>query len=353
VFDRAITDKIRSSSKAIEKAGKLPSFVLEHIYKKKLFKLFIPEPSGGMMLPLPDALRVFDEAGRIDGNLGWAITIGAGGGYFYSYMQAKTAHKVFKDRKALVAGSGHPTAIAEEVKGGYKVTGQWKYASSAPYASVFTANAMIKSKKNTPRMLAFAFLPEQVTIIKDWNAFGMKATESHSFKVDKAFVSYEMAFDLSNKKLFFDAPIYRYPFLQFAETSFAALVIGLGRHFIEEAKSILAHNQKVWSGVETKRYRFVKAKLDSAEKRIEKAIKEFYVTAEKSWKQIVKDNKLQANLQHEVSKISKQTSRIILATADELMQYLGMQAVMEGSEINRVWRDLHTACQHILLIPFE
>ena len=301
MFERAIIDKIRSSSKAIEKSGKLPSFVLDHIYKEKLFKLFIPKQAGGKMLSLPDALHVFDEAGKIDGNLGWAITIGAGGGYFYAYMKTQTAHKVFKDRKALIAGSGHPTAIAEEVKGGYKVTGQWKYASGASYASAFTANAMIKSKK---KILAFTFMSEQVSIIKDWSAFGMKATESHSFKVDEAFVPDDMSFDLTRKTPFVDAPIYQYPFLQFAETSFAALVIGIGRHFIEVAKVILAQNQKVWSIAESKRYKFVKAKLDSAEKMMEKTINTFYATIDRSWKQVIRDNKLLANLQDEVSKTS-------------------------------------------------
>lgn len=350
MFDKRTIDKIRSLSGEIEQKGKLPNFVLDLIYKKKLFKLFIPKELGGLMLPLPETLRIFDEAARIDGNLGWAITIGSGGGYFYAYMQPDTASKVFKDKKTVVAGSGHPSAIAEEIKGGYRVTGQWKYASGAPYASIFTANAIIKSKnKNTPKMLAFAFNPKQVSIIKDWNAFGMKATESHSFKVDKAFVPHEMTFNLSVKPRI-NEPVYNYPFLQFAEASFAALVIGLGRHFIEESKNILFQNKKVW---QDDRYIFVKTKLDEAEKQIQKASNSFYKVVDKSWTQMLKQNKLQATLQQEVSKTSKQTSTTIRKCADELIQYMGMNAIMEDSDINKVWRDLHTACQHILLVPFE
>lgn len=336
----------------MEKAGKLSPFVLELIYKEKLFKLFIPKKDGGSMLPLPQALRKFDEAARIDGNFGWAITIGSGGGYFYAYMQPGAASKVFNPAKAVVAGSGHSSAVAEEVKGGYNVTGQWKYASGAPYASVFTANAMIKGKKKgTPEVLAFAFKPNQVSIIRDWNAFGMKATESHSFKVNKAFVPHDMTFDLASSKLFYDAPVYHYPFLQFAETSFASMVIGLGRHFMEEAHAIIKQNKEVWSA--SGRYKAVLNKLDKAGKEFYKASKSFYSTVDVSWAQLVKKGKLDTKTQNAVSKVSKQTSRIVLACADELMQFLGMQAVMEDSNINRVWRDLHTASQHVLLVPFE
>lgn len=352
MFDKKTIRKIRAASAEMEKTGKLTPFVLELIYKEKLFKLFIPKKDNGKMLPLPEALRRFDEASRIDGNLGWAITIGSGGGYFYAYMQPEAAHKVFNPAKAVVAGSGHPSAVAEEVKGGYKVTGQWKYASGAPYASVFTANAMIKSKKkDTPKMLAFAFKPNQVAIIKDWNAFGMKATESHSFKVDKAFVPYDMTFNLSGNELFYEAPIYRYPFLQFAETSFASMVIGLGRHFMEEANTLIKQNKTAWS--ESGRHETVSNKLGKAGKEFYKASKSFYSIVDTSWEQVVKKGKLDAKTQNGVSRISKQTSRTVLACADELMQYLGMWAVMQDSAINRVWRDLHTACQHVLLVPFE
>jgi hypothetical protein len=36
---------------------------------------------------------------------------------------------------------------------------------------------------------------------------------------------------------------------------------------------------------------------------------------------------------------------------DELYPYCGLYAAHEGSEINRVWRDFHTASQHSLLLP--
>ena len=347
MFAKAIVDKVRSSSAAMEKAGKLSPFVLDFIYKEKLFKLFVPKEAGGKMLSLPDALRIFEEAPRIDGNLGWAVTIGSGGGYFYAYMQTKTAKKVFTDKRAVIAGSGHPSAIAVKAKGGYNVTGQWKYASGAPYATAFTANAMLKGSN---KMLAFTFSPSQVAILKDWNAFGMRATESHSFRVTNAFVPNDMTFDLSNNNIYYKSPIYQYPFLQFAETSFAAVAIGLGKHFIEEAHSMLKNYKTVW-GAKSERYRFVKAKIKHAEQTMQETIETFYAVADKSWDKMLKEDKLKEKLQHKVSKTSCQTSRVMLACADELIQYLGMQAVMQDSNINRVWRDMHTACQHVLLVP--
>lgn len=73
---------IREWALHMEKRGELAPEILESIYDHRLFKLFVPEELGGRMTSLPASLRLFEEASWIDGNLGWLITIGSGGGYF-------------------------------------------------------------------------------------------------------------------------------------------------------------------------------------------------------------------------------------------------------------------------------
>jgi alkylation response protein AidB-like acyl-CoA dehydrogenase len=264
-------------------------------------------------------------------------------------MQPQTAGKVFSGNRSLIAGSGAPTGVARQVKGGYRVTGNWWYCSGIPYATSYTANVFINNKRE--RLKAFTFEPKQAKIHKDWNAFGMKATESHSFSVKDVFVPEEMTFDLSITDLFYKHPIYSYPFLQFAETSFASLSLGLCRHFFEEANTMLKENRKTWSFNEG-RMEFVKKMIEMKEKELNNASAGFYKIADASWKEIVKQNRLSAKTQSEISKTSKRASRVVLDCVDTVIQYLGMNAVMERSTINRVWRDTHTACHHILLVPF-
>src|SRR4029077_19701828 len=121
----------------------------------------------------------------------------------------------------------------------------------------------------------------------DWNAIGMKATESHTISVDNVFVPNEMTFDLSISEPIYKHPFYKYPFLQFAETSFAALTIGLGRHFIEEAKNMSLQNKSNWASIPG-RYEFVKKCISQNEKAFLKEVKSFYTIAEKSWDELTK-----------------------------------------------------------------
>lgn len=66
----------------LERKKKLNSALLQENYEQGWFKLFVPEELGGRMTTLPEALLIFEETSRLDGNLGWLVTIGADGGNF-------------------------------------------------------------------------------------------------------------------------------------------------------------------------------------------------------------------------------------------------------------------------------
>src|SRR5687768_9060145 len=71
-----------------------------------LFKLWVPKRHGGFELDLPQTLQVYESAATVDGAVGWAVMIGAGGGLFAAYLQPGAAHKLFSPQDAVVAGSG-------------------------------------------------------------------------------------------------------------------------------------------------------------------------------------------------------------------------------------------------------
>lgn len=338
---------IKEKAVAAEHQKALSPQVLDILYRHRLFKLFIPEKLGGRMTPLPEALKIFEECGYIDGNIGWAATIGSGGGYFAGYYDKKIAHQLFSPQNAVLAGSGYP-GTAKKAKGGYIVNGRWKYCSGAGYATFFTANAVIQDKKEKGKTLAFTFTPQQVKTIEDWNAFGLKATESNSIEVINAFVPFELTFDLATQLSFKKEKIYSFPFLQFAQLSFAAVVAGLCRAFVDEVCA-LVKNPHYKANKE--RHVFLKNLTAEEKENFNHQLDSFYETARHAWDEHSKGT-LKEELLNEVSlachKVSAEAGRI----AGSLFPYLGMAVVMENSLINKIYRDLLTANQHVLLKPF-
>lgn len=354
MFNEETVQAIREQSHKMEQTGEPTPQVLDFIYEHDLFKLFVPGELGGKMTPLPDALRIFEETAWIDGSLGWLVSIGSGGGFFTSAISPEVSHTLFSNREAVIAGSGFPSGRAKQVEGGFVVSGQWKYCSGSTHATIFTANAVIENETSTaPHIRSFIFLPEQVRIHQDWNAFGLKATASHSISVEKEFVPEAMTFDLMQNPFHFHDPIFHYPFVPFAQTSFAVIAIGIGRHFLEEANNLLEQNRASWAASSPDRVAFVSGKIKEMERLFNRRVDDFYQIVDDSWDQHLRQQPLTEDQQQQISLKCKETAQAILRCAGSIFPFLGIQAVMEETPVNRTWRDLQTACQHSLLIPFQ
>lgn len=345
LLTRELEAMVRNEAPAMEQKGEISPKVLEAIYKRGLFKLLVPRELGGHMLPLPEALRVFEGASRIDGSFGWLVTIGSGGGYFAASMEPEVCRELFSPRGAVIAGSGYPAGEARRVNGGFRVSGRWKYISGCDYASIFTVNCVIRDEGGDGRIRSFILMPEQVKILRDWRAFGLKATGSHSIVVEEAFVPERMTFDIAEPYPVYEDPLFRYPFLPFALTSFAAVALGVAARFLEEARNLLEARREVWPSPR------VEAGLQAvsrAAERLQGVASAFYRTVDDTWA-IHKNRPLTEEETASVNRRSKETAQEALRLADAVFPHLGMAGIMEGEPANRAWRDLHTVCRHVLL----
>lgn len=335
----------------MDKERQVAQDVLDILYDNRLFHLFVPDELEGRMTPLPEAARIFQESARMDGNLGWLVTIGAGGGFFAAMMTPEVNRSVFASREAVIAGSGMPSGTARKVEGGYVVNGSWKYCSGSTYATTFTANAVIESAPNVndavstsahaePEIRSFILNPEQIDILGDWNAFGLRATASHTISAVNAFVPDDMTFLLAETKGYEHETIYRYPFLPFAQVSFAGVAAGIAEHFLEAAEALA-----VLRGGSP----YVIGMLDECKAELEQTVSVFYETVEASWDELLSDGGLSAEMEAAATARSIAMANTALSCGQQLFPLLGLSAAMEDAEVNRCWRDLQTACSHALL----
>ncbi|WP_405078817.1 acyl-CoA dehydrogenase [Paenibacillus chitinolyticus] len=349
IFTPEEAQRIREQSAGMESGGALTEELLNLIYQNRWFKLFVPDDLNGRMTSLPDALRIFRECSRVDGSFGWLVTIGAGGGFFASLMKPEIGSALFASEKAVVAGSGAPTGTAKRVEGGYLVSGRWKYCSGAAHATMFTANCAVEEPEGQGRgenaeIRSFIFTPDQVRIHRDWNTFGLKATGSHSVSVADLFVPDNMTFLFTEVHAYRDELIYRYPFIPFAQASFAAVALGIAAHFAEAARDYIRVKERKAN---------VQRKLEEQEALLSRTESAFYSAITRSWDELVLHGIMSEADEKQVSEQCLSAVRSVLTGTFELFSLLGLSAAMEDSPVNRTWRDLQTVCQHSLLLPEE
>ncbi|MCF3110458.1 acyl-CoA dehydrogenase [Niabella sp. CC-SYL272] len=328
---------------------------LEIIYREKWFRLFVPRSQNGLELSLPEGLRIEEALAKIDGSLGWTVTLCSGATQFTGYLPPSLTDVIFKDPAACFGGSGALTGIAKETSDGYIVTGSWKYATGAPYCTHFTANCTIEKdgqlltdEVGTPVYRSFLFTREEVAIQKDWDTMGLRATASERFSVTDLWVPWERSFRIQPEAATLAGIIYQYPFPQFAEATLAVNSLGMARHFLEAVqKWIQPKLRKEILHASSVNQAWQKWQL--ADGFLQKLRGQFYAAVDDSWELLSKQGSVPEALLVRVSRQSRLLARFSRKMVADLYPYCGVNATQNGTELNQVFRDIFTASQHLLL----
>ncbi len=353
----AVAPLVREQAAASERQREFTPEILRLLREGRFFRTWIAREYEGDEVALPDALRLFEGAAKLDGSFGWAVTIGTGGGLFSATLQPAFARAVFLPTEGVIAGSGTPGGDAREAPGGYRVSGRWRFASGSQYATWFTASVNLCDAAGEPRrdgsgpaVRAVAFEPGQVQVLDTWDALGMRATTSQDFEVHDVFVPGERMFDVFGEPRVSGA-LYRFPFLGIAETSFAAVALGVAAHGIEEFRELAREKRVHYSGDPLHENEVATARLAEAETSLAAAREAFYREATLAWERVEGGGTLDAATNEAITRVSILASEASMRALDGLFPLAGMAALFRDSAFGRCWRDLHTVSQHGLLTP--
>ena len=341
-----------------DRLARLPKDIVRALVQHGLFRLWIPKRYAGFELDLPAALQVYEAAARIDGSIGWSVMIGSGGGLFAAYLDPTAAHSIYARPEAVIAGSGAPDGRAIRERGGYRVTGCWRYASGAHYATTFTANCLVieggvpvLGPEGTPLIRAMAFEVPQVTILPVWDPTGMRGSGSDDFEVRNAFVPENRSFSLFTDVPHESGALYRLPFNVLTELPVTAVGVGIARHALDAFAS-LAHTKKMHGanallmsdpvvqltfGVAHTTWQTAKASLDAL--------------AYKAWDAACANRALTPTDLAEITGGCAFAIARLRAAVGELLALAGMTAIQPESELARAWRDLQALAAHGSVSP--
>src|SRR5690606_17103811 len=119
-----------------------------------------------------------------------------------------------------------------------------------------------------------------------------------------------------------DELIYRFPFEQFAELTLAANYLGMFRRFMD-----LCGNKEEFLP------RYVHA---------------YWEISEHSWIQLQQQGALDPKVMQRISKVCRELVQIGLREAMAYYPRTGIRGATLDNELNRVWRDIFTASQHVI-----
>lgn len=347
--------RIFAGASGADTAGTMGPLQQALMHRRGWLRMLAPRSAGGFELALPQVVRLEEKLAASDGSIGWTVTLCAGAGWFAGFLPPALAREIIGTPRVCVAGSGGPTGHADIDGDGFRLTGRWDYASGAPFATHFTLNAILRAHgqvllddAGAPRIRAFIVPAAEVEVVPSWRSIGLRATASHSYRIDNRWVHADHGFQIDAAHATADGPLYRFPFLSLAYVTLAANAAGMAGHFLELAAPCIARRKQPITGIPLMEAPGVAQRLHAARSDFDAARTTFYRLLEAAWELVLAGGTPDAQPLHAASLHWVAVSR---KAVDELYPFCGLYAASGDTAINRVWRDFHTATQHTLLLP--
>lgn len=308
-----------------------PKEVLNWVTEENLWNLWIPEEYGGLERSLTVGLQTLQSLARTDGSLGWTVTLCSGANFFAGNLRPEVVRKLFgAGQRPIFGGSGGIFGIAEKAGSGYRLSGTWRYATGAPYLTHFTLNAAITTggekmlqEDGSPVFRSFLIPASEVEVIPDWNTMGLKASATHSFRVQDLYVEESRSF--AYNQFYLEEPIFKIPFDLFADLTLWVNYLGMAEHWQEEACRFVSEER-----------------LQKMNQALEKACQLVSDHASETEGREDFDPAFLRRVHSDAAASVKHLSQEIVA----VFPYLGVKASREDHPLNQVFRDFFTGTQH-------
>lgn len=329
--------------------GRLQPGALALIHAQRWLLMLAPRAVGGGEWALPDVVRLEEAVAAADGSCGWFLTLCAGAGWFAGFLPPDLARRILATPNACLAGSGAVTGTAERDGAGWRVNGRWGHATGAPQATHFTFNATLHDggrplldAQGQPRVRAFVVPAADVAWALTWHSVGLRASASHAFTLSDRFVADDQAFDIDPARATAPGPLYRFPFRAFAFVTLVANLLGMARHFAGLARPVVARRTAARAASASA------TRCATAEQALDDARDAFYAALDDAWAQAQTGAIVDDATARRLEALSQALAQRCRDTVTTLYPACGLEAADPRSDLNRVWRDFHTATQHAI-----
>ena len=353
---RELTPLIERAGDRIERERCLPDDVLDALHDARLFRLLIPRSYDGEEVEPATLFQVVETLAQGDASVAWCIGQGSGLSMSSAYVNPEVARTIIGDRRAvLAAGPNSPKARMMVCDGGYRVTGEWGFASGLKHASWLCGHGTMCTPDGEPQpgrdgkpreLLTVLFPKSSATIVDVWNVLGLKGTGSDSYSVNDLFVPAEYSFtreaDADRRE---ERPLYRFSMFNMFGVGFAGVALGLARRALDEFIKLAVTKKPYAATARLCDNNVIQSQVGLSEARLQSSRTHVIETLCRLYRAAVTG----ARFTQEMRLANRASTCYAIHQAREVMNFVhhaaGADSIFEGNPFERRFRDLHTMTQ--------
>lgn len=348
---------VAGCAEASERHGRLTEDVVEALHSTGLLRVLIPDDAGGLGLTLPESIEVFRAMAAYDASTGWALTILGDGPLFGRFLERSVFDELFAHPRAALAGSLNPlTGRADAVAGGYRFSGTATYASGCHHATWLMAGAWVHRDgqpafaDGAPELIAGVMPITDATIHDTWSVSGMRATGSNDCSYSDVIVPDERTFRWPDPTPRIEPEIFgKIPLMVQVGTGLASAIVGAARGAQTWFLDLAAAKTPTGSFSVLSERAHAQMAVGEAEGLVLAAEDTLSAAVHDVWARGASECGFDDAARVQMRMRTVTAARLAIKAVDLLHDAAGMNGVLTSSPLERAWRDVHTASQHVVL----
>ncbi|MBI1237840.1 MAG: flavin-dependent monooxygenase [Alphaproteobacteria bacterium] len=350
--------ELRERSGEIEAGRQLPADIAARFAEAGFYRTLVPRDYHGLEADPIVLARVIETLAEADGSASWCVMIGATTGVMAGSLPRATAEVIYgRDANVITCGVFARRGKAEDKGDHFIVNGRWQWGSSSPNAQwisggcLVTKNGELDLDSNGVPRNGGAFVPiKDAELLGNWDVSGLSGSGSQDFAMRELKVPRDF-FNAEGAARTIDRALYRFPFFGLLGSGIAAAMLGLAKAAIDEAINLAG-------GKTPESHRRVLAQRSRTQEDVAQAEAMrraarafFYEMLESAWAEVGAKGRVSLDTRRDLRMAITHAARECVKAVDLMYALGGGTSVYKTSPLQRIFRDIHVAAQHMMVAP--
>ncbi len=351
--------EILAAADSIDEARRVPGWLADKLAAAGFFHLLTGPEHGGLGADPVTAAKVIETLSTASPSVGWVTMILAAASFWAVRMVPEEVRgEIFAEvgpggiQPTVIAGTLVPHGRAVRVEGGWRLSGQWPFASGCHHATwmptaswLHDEQGTVKDENGIPQWRVFHLPASECVILDTWYTSGLQGTGSTDYTMEGVFVAdnHVKRHSLLEPSLL-PGRCYAYP--AFNVPMLSAVALGAARGAVDSLVELFGgkmdrRNQRPVAGAFDKQ-----ADLGIAEATASSARAYLYDTTTRAWELIMAGEELPRELRAGMRLACTHAVAASVQAVDRAHSAAGASSIYSASPLDRYFRDVHSVAAH-------
>src|SRR3954447_24949959 len=341
-----------------ERERRLAPALSDALVDAGLYRLCVPAALDGLEAP-PDVLvGAIAALAAGDAAAGWCLAVSATSGMLAAYLPPEGAHEVYGDPHTVAGGVFAPAGRAVAGDGGFTVSGRWSFCSNVAHCDWVMGGCVVLDGEAPRRLVGgrpdirLALLPaEAVDVLDTWHVSGLRGTGSHDIRVEGATVPAARTASLLSDRPRETGPLYAFPPFGLLAVALAAVALGTARGALDDVVDLAGGKVPTLGSRRLAERATVQAAVARAEAGLRAARAGLDQAVAAAWAAARDGGAIPTAQRAALRMVATHAAETAAVTVDAAWSVAGGSAIREESPLERRFRDVHAATQHMMVAP--